>query len=76
MPSRITVSIAETDADKIGATIAREVEEDFDRAMDLVVPLEQPSSALQARENLTFHNSEDGKRMFVRPEAVAMVEEL
>lgn len=80
MATRIVTSVGSTDPDTVGCSIDYRVSEDFDRAMDLVVPLEQPSSALAAREAMIFNLIEDDenheRRVFIRPETVVLVEEI
>lgn len=72
MATRIIMGVSDTK--EAGVSAQRLVEESFDRVMDLIMPLEQPSSALQAREALTLH-AEGGDRIYVRPEAVVLIEE-
>lgn len=70
MATRLTLSVA---GDEPGVSKVVDVDESFDRCLDLVIPLEQPSSALQARERVTL--TQAGSRIFVRPEVVAVIEE-
>lgn len=53
-----------------------EVVEPFDRCLDLIYPLAQPSSALEGRSLLTFTLVDGGGRILIRPEAVAVIEEV
>lgn len=73
MATRITTSVGSTE--NPGASIAVEVAEDFDRVMDLIIPLQQPSSALEARTNNLLHDT-NGKRVFIDRGAICIVEEL
>lgn len=74
MATKITTSVGS--AENPGASIEQIIEEDFDQAMELMIPLKQASSALEARENLTMTKRVDGRRICIRPEVVAVVEEL
>lgn len=73
MPTQITVAVA--DPEDAGKSMRVEVVEDFDTAVGLLIPMSQPSSALEARAALTLTRV-DGGRLVVRPEHVVMVEEL
>lgn len=73
MSTRITLSVSSTESPGASAQVA--VSEDFDRVLNLIVPINQPASALEARENLTLHSAEDGARIMIRPEAITWIEE-
>lgn len=76
MATRIILAISPvaTDEESKGGSASYNVEEPFDQALDLVVPLQAPSSALEARQKLVF-NKTAGGRVFVRPETVVVIEE-
>jgi hypothetical protein len=57
-----------------GGSSVIEVSETFDEVMNKIQPLNQPSSSLEMRENLTFHK-EDGNRIWLVPNHVVRVEE-
>lgn len=52
-----------------------EVVEDFDKCLDHVVPLSQPSSALEARHTALYTDPE-GNRLYIPPHLVGVIEEL
>lgn len=51
------------------------VVDDFDRVLNIPVPLEQPSSALAARQSLTLRKT-DGGRIFLQPNTITSIEEV
>lgn len=51
------------------------VKETYDRVLNITVPLEQPASALAARESLTLTKT-DGGRIFLAPPTIASIEEV
>lgn len=67
MSTRITLSLSETPF--------IDVEEPFQRVQDLITPLEQPSSALAARQVATLHKADGTGRIMVHPQLIAVVEE-
>lgn len=78
MPARILLVIApgirEEEAE-FGRSGSFDLADDFDTVMGRVVPTQQPSSALEARSNAT-HTLIDGRRLYMRPDMIAAVEEL
>lgn len=57
-----------------GTSLEIELQDGFETVLSAVIPLAQPSSALEARANFTFTTEED-KRVFIRPEVIAKIEE-
>lgn len=51
------------------------VEEDFDTCFNRVVPLQPPTSQLEARGNMLYSKADGTGRIMVQPQAVAMMEE-
>lgn len=72
MSTRIMCSVGDPET---GNSRVVEVEEGFDQVLELVIPLQQASSALEARQKLTLTRVDGGGRVFVRPEVVATIEE-
>lgn len=73
MTTRINLSVA--GPENPGASAVVVVQEDFDRVLNLLVPLNQPASALEARENMTLHSAVDGARILIQPRDITFIEE-
>jgi hypothetical protein len=73
MPTRINLSVAGREDPGTSAHVV--VQEDYDRVLNCIMPINQPASALEARENLTLHAEEDGARIWLSPSIVAWIEE-
>jgi hypothetical protein len=70
--TRIVLAVQDPES---GNSMTVEVEEAFDRVLDLRVPVQQPASALEARANVVLTKADDGLRVFVDPNAIATIEE-
>lgn len=69
MSTRIVCGVGDPETDK---SMIVDVAEGFDRVMDLIIPVNNPSSAIEARANMVL-NQVEGGRVWVRPEMVAAI---
>lgn len=53
-----------------------EVSESFEECMEHLIPLNPPNGAMQSRETCMYTVHDTGKRMFIAPNTVGIIEEL
>jgi len=73
--SEVTRIVLAVEDPETRSSMVVEVEETFDRVLNLCIPLQSPASALEARQTFTLTRADGGGRVFVRPENVALIEE-
>lgn len=71
---RTTLLLSIAGPDDPGTSHEIEVTETFDRVVDVIAPLQQASSALEARSRIILTRV-GGGRVFVRPEVIAAITE-
>lgn len=58
-----------------GATKCFDVEESADDVLEHLIPIQPPSSTLEARQNIQYKKADGSGRVFLQPQFVAWVEE-
>lgn len=77
MPTRLSVHTYSSGEDAAAGTApVITVSENFSRVMDLVIPLQQPASALEARQRLTLTEHYTNQPLWINPQAVVMIQGL